>query len=55
MVLLHYPFGMPMTPEVQKADLDFYSTVTDPGGPAMTWVSHHTMIHHRDDCWLTVC
>ncbi len=37
-VLLHFPFGMSMPKEVQKADLDFYSSVTDQNGPAMTWV-----------------
>jgi trehalose/maltose hydrolase-like predicted phosphorylase len=45
-VLLAYPLGMEMTPEVQRANLDFYSAVTDTGGPAMTWGMHS--IGYRD-------
>ncbi|CAB1322595.1 unnamed protein product [Coregonus sp. 'balchen'] len=37
-VMLGYPLGLPMTPEVRRNDLEFYEAVTDPGGPAMTWV-----------------
>lgn len=44
-VLLHYPLGMKMSPEVQAADLDFYTDVTDPGGPAMTWGMHSIGYH----------
>ncbi|XP_072574425.1 protein-glucosylgalactosylhydroxylysine glucosidase isoform X1 [Paramormyrops kingsleyae] len=36
-VLLGYPLGLPMTPEVRRNDLDVYEPVTDPNGPAMTW------------------
>jgi hypothetical protein len=39
-VLLHYPLGMQMTEEMQKADLEYYSTRTDTHGPAMTWGMH---------------
>ena len=39
-VLLHYPLGMDMPEDVQARDLDFYSEVTDIGGPAMTWVKN---------------
>lgn len=39
-VLLHYPLGLPMSPEVQRADLDYYSSRTDHNGPAMTWGMH---------------
>uniref|UniRef100_A0A3Q0R8C7 Protein-glucosylgalactosylhydroxylysine glucosidase n=1 Tax=Amphilophus citrinellus TaxID=61819 RepID=A0A3Q0R8C7_AMPCI len=36
-VLLGYPLGLPMSPEVRRNDLDAYEPVTDPHGPAMTW------------------
>lgn len=36
-VMLGYPLGLPMTPEVRKNDLEAYEPVTDPHGPAMTW------------------
>ncbi|XP_034542522.1 protein-glucosylgalactosylhydroxylysine glucosidase [Notolabrus celidotus] len=36
-VMLGYPLGLPMTPEVRKNDLEVYEPVTDPDGPAMTW------------------
>ncbi|XP_042268918.1 protein-glucosylgalactosylhydroxylysine glucosidase [Thunnus maccoyii] len=36
-VLLGYPLGLPMSPEVRKNDLEVYEPVTDPQGPAMTW------------------
>ncbi|KAM9376474.1 protein-glucosylgalactosylhydroxylysine glucosidase [Pholidichthys leucotaenia] len=36
-VLLGYPLGLPMSPEVRRNDLETYEPVTDPGGPAMTW------------------
>lgn len=45
-VLLHYPLGMEMSPEVQRADLDYYSERTDVNGPAMTWGMH--AIGYRD-------
>ncbi|CAM9360841.1 unnamed protein product, partial [Ectocarpus fasciculatus] len=45
-VLLHYPLGMDMPLDVLKADLDYYSNLTDPGGPAMTWGMHS--IGYRD-------
>lgn len=37
-VMLGYPLGFPMTPEVRKNDLEVYEPLTDPNGPAMTWV-----------------
>lgn len=36
-VMLGYPLGLPMTPEVRRNDLLAYEAVTDPNGPAMTW------------------
>uniref|UniRef100_A0A8C4EYE7 Protein-glucosylgalactosylhydroxylysine glucosidase n=1 Tax=Dicentrarchus labrax TaxID=13489 RepID=A0A8C4EYE7_DICLA len=36
-VMLGYPLGLPMTPEVRRNDLEAYEPVTDPQGPAMTW------------------
>lgn len=36
-VLLGYPLGLPMSPEVRRNDLELYEAVTDPKGPAMTW------------------
>ncbi|XP_026031520.1 protein-glucosylgalactosylhydroxylysine glucosidase isoform X2 [Astatotilapia calliptera] len=36
-VMLGYPLGLPMSPEVRRNDLEAYEPVTDPHGPAMTW------------------
>uniref|UniRef100_A0A3B5N0B3 Protein-glucosylgalactosylhydroxylysine glucosidase n=1 Tax=Xiphophorus couchianus TaxID=32473 RepID=A0A3B5N0B3_9TELE len=36
-VMLGYPLGLPMPPEVRRTDLEAYEPVTDPNGPAMTW------------------
>lgn len=36
-VLLSFPLGMEMEPQVLANDLTFYENVTDPNGPAMTW------------------
>lgn len=36
-VMLGYPLGLPMSPEVRRNDLEVYEPVTDPNGPAMTW------------------
>uniref|UniRef100_A0A3Q4HDC6 Protein-glucosylgalactosylhydroxylysine glucosidase n=1 Tax=Neolamprologus brichardi TaxID=32507 RepID=A0A3Q4HDC6_NEOBR len=36
-VLLGYPLGLPMSPEVRRNDLEAYEPVTNPHGPAMTW------------------
>lgn len=36
-VMLGYPLGLPMSPEVRRNDLEAYEPVTDPNGPAMTW------------------
>ncbi|XP_019132727.2 protein-glucosylgalactosylhydroxylysine glucosidase isoform X1 [Larimichthys crocea] len=36
-VMLGYPLGLPMTPEVRRNDLEAYEPITDPQGPAMTW------------------
>lgn len=37
-VMLGYPLGFQMPLEVRKNDLEVYEPVTDPNGPAMTWV-----------------
>lgn len=34
--LLQYPWNVPMSPAVAQNDLNYYATVTDPGGPSMT-------------------
>ena len=39
-VLLGYPLMMNMSRAVRKADVEYYSPRTDPGGPAMTWGMH---------------
>ncbi|XP_029378965.1 protein-glucosylgalactosylhydroxylysine glucosidase [Echeneis naucrates] len=36
-VMLGYPLGLAMSPEVRRNDLKAYEPVTDPRGPAMTW------------------
>ncbi|KAJ4937491.1 hypothetical protein JOQ06_002126 [Pogonophryne albipinna] len=36
-VMLGYPLGLEMSPEVRRNDLEAYEPVTDPDGPAMTW------------------
>ncbi|KAM3609247.1 uncharacterized protein V6R79_011816 [Siganus canaliculatus] len=36
-VMLGYPLGMLMSPEIRRNDLEAYEPVTDPHGPAMTW------------------
>lgn len=36
-VMLGYPLGLEMTPEIRRNDLEAYEPVTDPYGPAMTW------------------
>uniref|UniRef100_A0A673A999 Protein-glucosylgalactosylhydroxylysine glucosidase n=1 Tax=Sphaeramia orbicularis TaxID=375764 RepID=A0A673A999_9TELE len=36
-VMLGYPLGLPMSPEIRRNDLETYEPVTDPHGPAMTW------------------
>ncbi|KAM9815942.1 protein-glucosylgalactosylhydroxylysine glucosidase isoform 1-T3 [Syngnathus typhle] len=36
-VMLSYPLGLPMSPEIRRNDLEAYESVTDPHGPAMTW------------------
>lgn len=38
MVLLGFPLMHPMSAEVRRNDLEMYEPVTDPAGPAMTWV-----------------
>lgn len=40
-VMLSYPLDLPMSPEVRRNDLAAYEPVTDPSGPAMTWVRHN--------------
>lgn len=37
-MMLGYPLGFQMPLEVRKNDLEVYEPVTDPNGPAMTWV-----------------
>uniref|UniRef100_A0A914D3T7 Uncharacterized protein n=1 Tax=Acrobeloides nanus TaxID=290746 RepID=A0A914D3T7_9BILA len=39
-VLLGYPLLVQMDPVVRKNDLIYYQSVTDGGGPAMTWAMH---------------
>jgi trehalose/maltose hydrolase-like predicted phosphorylase len=39
-VLLGYPLNLPLSSVVRRADLDYYSTVSDENGPAMTWGMH---------------
>ncbi|KAG9280778.1 protein-glucosylgalactosylhydroxylysine glucosidase isoform X1 [Astyanax mexicanus] len=36
-VLIGFPLGVSMSPEVRRNDLEWYAAVTDPNGPAMTW------------------
>ncbi|XP_068579195.1 protein-glucosylgalactosylhydroxylysine glucosidase [Cebidichthys violaceus] len=36
-VMLGYPLGLLMSPEIRRNDLEAYEPVTDPNGPAMTW------------------
>ncbi|KAF3854906.1 hypothetical protein F7725_022961 [Dissostichus mawsoni] len=36
-VMLGYPLGLEMSPEIRRNDLEAYEPVTDPDGPAMTW------------------
>lgn len=37
-VMLSYPLGLQMSPEIRRNDLEIYEPVTDVHGPAMTWV-----------------
>lgn len=46
-VMLGYPLGLSMSPEVRRNDLEVYEAVTDPRGPAMTWV-RHSMLSGQD-------
>lgn len=48
-VLLHYPLGMEMDEDIQRADLEYYSSRTDPHGPAMTWGMHSIGYLDLDD------
>ncbi|XP_057693026.1 protein-glucosylgalactosylhydroxylysine glucosidase isoform X2 [Corythoichthys intestinalis] len=36
-VMLSYPLGLSMLPEIRRNDLEAYEIATDPHGPAMTW------------------
>uniref|UniRef100_UPI003AAA9432 protein-glucosylgalactosylhydroxylysine glucosidase isoform X1 n=2 Tax=Centroberyx gerrardi TaxID=166262 RepID=UPI003AAA9432 len=36
-VMLGYPLGLTMSPEIRRNDLEAYEPVTNPHGPAMTW------------------
>lgn len=36
-ILLGFPLQWPLSPSVKAANLNYYATVTDSGGPAMTW------------------
>lgn len=51
-VMLGYPLGLSMTPEVRKNDLEAYEPVTDPHGPAMTWVRHTGMFSNVFDSFV---
>lgn len=53
-MLLGYPLAMSMTPEVRHNDLKTYEAVTDPLGPAMTWVSHTLCLNHHALCGVCV-
>lgn len=44
--MLGYPLGLQMPLEVRKNDLEVYEPVTDPNGPAMTWV-RASLLHSR--------
>lgn len=39
-VLLHYPWGMDMSDDVRRNDLQYYAERSDSNGPAMTWGMH---------------
>lgn len=43
-VMLSFPLGLTMSPEVRRNDLEIYEPVTDPRGPAMTWVRRHWQV-----------
>jgi len=45
-ILLHFPWEMPMDDAVFKNDLEYYSNRTDQNGPAMTWAM--TAIGYKD-------
>ena len=55
-VMLGYPLGLAMSPEVRRNDLEAYEAVTDPNGPAMTWVrparSLHLHLGHLADAFI---
>ncbi|XP_008310392.1 protein-glucosylgalactosylhydroxylysine glucosidase [Cynoglossus semilaevis] len=36
-VMLGYPLGLQMSPQIRRNDLEAYESVTDPHGPAMAW------------------
>ena len=36
-VLMSYPFGYNLTHQIAVNDLDYYTNLTDPHGPCMTW------------------
>lgn len=36
-IMLNFPLGVESDSQMVTNDLDFYSTITDPNGPAMTW------------------
>jgi len=36
-ILMGFPLGWPMTQQIRENDLVYYTAVTDPNGPAMTW------------------
>ena len=44
-MMLGYPLGLAMSPEVRRNDLEAYEAVTDPSGPAMTWVRPARSLH----------
>ena len=42
--MLGYPLGLQMSSQIRKNDLEAYEPVTDPNGPAMTWVSRRLVM-----------
>lgn len=52
-VMLGYPLGLPMSPEIRRNDLEAYEPVTDPHGPAMTWVGHG-LLYARHKCYVVI-
>lgn len=43
-VMLSFPLGLSVPPQVRRNDLETYELVTDPRGPAMTWVRRRWLV-----------